>query len=284
MNDDVKEQYATSRNLAARGSFLGKYGTADWFGWVADRMAVTRSANVLDIGCGPAWFWRAQADRLPEAFRVTLVDASAGMIAEAKANLAYRMDRFGGSEFHVSDATALPFGDASFDVVLLLHVLYHVEDRRRVLDEARRVLRPGGRVFVSTNTRDNMAELHTIGARVFGGEAVDPGAARFSLDDAEHEFSELFVEVRRHDLTDIMTCADPIDAVAVLLSMPPGNAATLEQRERLAEIMRKEADRHGGSLTVTRRTGLVEAVKPIRAADSEAPGLAKVQRPLSGAG
>jgi SAM-dependent methyltransferase len=259
MNDEVQRQYGTSRNLAARGSFHGKYGTANWFEWVVDRMAISHPAGVLDVGCGPAWLWLSQANRLPKGSRLTMVDASAGMIAEAKANLARSTDLDGRTEFHVGDAASLPFADASFDVALLLHVLYHVDDRRTALEEARRVLRPGGRLFVSTNALDNVVELHAIGARVFGGDAVDPGAARFCLDDAEHELEALFADVRRYDLTDIMTCNDPEDAVAVLLSMPPGNAATPEQRERLAAIMHEEAERRGGNLTVTRRTGLVEA-------------------------
>jgi SAM-dependent methyltransferase len=218
MNDEVKKQYATPRHLATRGSFLGKYGTIDWFRWVFDLMAIPESSDVLDVGCGPAGIWLAQADRLPKTFRLMLIDASAGMIAEAKANFSGNSDRCGAAELCVGGATSLPFADASFDVVLLVHVLYHGEDRHRAFDEVRHVLRPGGRVFVSTNLRNNMAELHMIAARALGGEAVDPGAARFSLDDAEREMGALFVDVRRHDLTDIMTCTDPADAIAFLLS------------------------------------------------------------------
>ena len=261
MSDEVRQQYATSGNLAKRGSFLGKYGTVDGFGWLVDRMAIEPDAAVLDIGCGPAWLWRAQADRVPDGLRLTLVDASEGMIAEARANLAERSDRFREPAFHVANATGLPFDDGGFDAVLLLHVLYHVPDRRAALEEARRVLRPGGRVFVSTNTLDNMDELHAIGQQAYGGEAVDPGAARFSLDDAEREVSELFGNVRRHDLTDAMRCTDPDDALAVLLSMPPGNVLSPDEREHLGALLREATERDGGALRITRRTGLVESTR-----------------------
>ena len=72
------------------------------------------------------------------------MDPSAGMIGEAEANLTGQTDLVARSTFRVADAVALPFEDKSFDVVLLLHVLYHVDDRRTALEEARRVLRPGG--------------------------------------------------------------------------------------------------------------------------------------------
>lgn len=265
MNDDVRQQYATSRNLAARGSFQGKYANVNWFAWLVDRMGIEPGANILDVGCGPAWFWRNQAGRLRDGLRLALIDTSEGMIDEAKANLAAVSDRLKDASFQVADAAALPFPDGDegggFDVVLLLHVLYHVNDPRQALSEARRVLRPGGRVFVSTNALDNMDELHAIGARAYGGEAVDPGAALFSIDDAERMVGELFADVRRHDLTDVMACTDPDDAVAVLLSMPPGNAAPPEERERLARLVREAAEQAGGTLAITRRNGLVEGTK-----------------------
>lgn len=253
--DDVREQYATTRNLAARGSFQAKYATVDWFGWLADRMALVPDMDVLDVGCGPGWLWGAQAERLPHDLRVALVDSSPGMIEQAKDNLAsVRALAIMGME--VADAGALPHSSNSFDVVLLLHVLYHVGDPRAALSEAHRVLRPGGRVFVSTNTRDSMSELHKLGARAFGGEVVDPGAALFSLDDAERTVRGVFGTVERHDLTDEMTCTDPDDAVAFLLSMPPGIHVLKEQQDELAAIVHEEAERAGGVLRTVRRNGL----------------------------
>jgi ubiquinone/menaquinone biosynthesis C-methylase UbiE len=55
--------------------------------------------------------------------------------------------------FEVGDMHALPLGDASVDVALLLHVLGYSTEPVVALREAARVLRPGGRVVVATLAR-----------------------------------------------------------------------------------------------------------------------------------
>jgi len=261
MSDEVHYQYATYRNLSARGSFQGKYATVGWFGWLIDTMAFPAGSNILDIGCGPAWFWRAGAERMPPDLSITLLDSSPGMIKEAKANLS-KIEPVGDLEFHNADAVALPCANDAFDIVLLLHVLYHVSDPRKALMEAWRVLRPGGKVFVSTNALDNMNELHVLGAKTYGGSGVDPGAALFSLDSAESLVSVLFSDMRRYDLTDEMACTDPIDAARYLLSMPPGNNTSDEECKMLDRYLRNEFEHNDGVLRVSRRNGLVEGTKP----------------------
>jgi SAM-dependent methyltransferase len=52
------------------------------------------------------------------------------------------------------DAERLPFQDAGFDLVLMLEMIYYLPDRLAALREARRVLRPGGRVFICLPNRD----------------------------------------------------------------------------------------------------------------------------------
>ena len=49
-----------------------------------------------------------------------------------------------GAAMVAADITALPFGDDSFDAILCIHVLEHVDDDRAAVAELRRVLRPGG--------------------------------------------------------------------------------------------------------------------------------------------
>lgn len=56
------------------------------------------------------------------------------------------------------DIMALPYGDASFEVVICLHVLEHVPDDRRAMRELFRVLRPGGRAIVMCPIDDRRAE------------------------------------------------------------------------------------------------------------------------------
>ena len=48
-----------------------------------------------------------------------------------------------------SDAEALPFAGDSFDVVAACEMIYYVQNQKRFVSEARRVLRPGGRLFIT---------------------------------------------------------------------------------------------------------------------------------------
>jgi SAM-dependent methyltransferase len=55
-----------------------------------------------------------------------------------------------GRTFVVADATALPFAEASFEAVTMFDVIEHVVDHAKAIEEARRVLRPGGFLLVTT--------------------------------------------------------------------------------------------------------------------------------------
>ena len=55
--------------------------------------------------------------------------------------------------FEVGDMHALPFADASFDTVLLMHALTYTRDPARVFGEAARVLRPAGKLLAVTLQR-----------------------------------------------------------------------------------------------------------------------------------
>jgi len=91
--------------------------------------------RLLEIGCGEG----ANLHHLRAAGAVRFgVDFSG-----AKATFAHRV-----TDAHTvtADATRLPFADGSFDAILIRDVLHHVADIAAVLGEARRVLRPGGKL------------------------------------------------------------------------------------------------------------------------------------------
>ncbi len=70
-----RRQYGDVRKIAARARLLTCYTIADtgWFPWVAAQMPLDEGARLLDVGCGPGWFW-ASCGPLPTDLDLTLVD------------------------------------------------------------------------------------------------------------------------------------------------------------------------------------------------------------------
>lgn len=90
--------------------------------------------RLLDIGSGDRWIAGALS---PEVHYVALDYPSTGR------------DLYGASPDVFADAHSLPFADASFDALVCLEVLEHVMDPAQVLREIARVLKPGGRAWLS---------------------------------------------------------------------------------------------------------------------------------------
>jgi 2-polyprenyl-6-hydroxyphenyl methylase/3-demethylubiquinone-9 3-methyltransferase len=125
--------------------------------WVAEEIAGTLGASgraVLDIGCGGGFLANHLASR---GHRVTGLDASRDALA-----VAARHDRTGSVHYQHGDAFALPFAEASFDVVCAMDFLEHVERPERVIAEAARVLKPSGLFFFHTFNRNVLSWLIVI--------------------------------------------------------------------------------------------------------------------------
>jgi 2-polyprenyl-6-hydroxyphenyl methylase/3-demethylubiquinone-9 3-methyltransferase len=103
--------------------------------------------DVVDIGCGAgtqAMLWAAAGHR------VRALDLNRQLIAIGRERAARARIPLA---FEVGSATALPYGEASVDVVLMPELLEHVPEWERCLEEAVRVLRPGGLLYLSTTNR-----------------------------------------------------------------------------------------------------------------------------------
>ncbi|MFE4951364.1 class I SAM-dependent methyltransferase [Leifsonia sp. NPDC056665] len=97
--------------------------------------------RILDVGCGSG---PTLADLRERGAIVTGVDASAGMLEQARARLGT------GADLRMADlAEPLPFDDGTFDDVIASQVLHYLEDWGPALAELHRVVRPGGRLIVS---------------------------------------------------------------------------------------------------------------------------------------
>jgi len=145
---DVNRRY----HDGAAADYDAKWGI-DWGGVGAEQVlgkvrkalggAPPAFGRALEVGAGTGYFslHLLQAGVVREA---VCTDISPGMVATLRANAeTLGLD----VEAAVADAEALPFADASFDVVLGHAVLHHLPDLDRAFAELRRVLRPGGTVL-----------------------------------------------------------------------------------------------------------------------------------------
>jgi phosphoethanolamine N-methyltransferase len=114
-------------------------------------------ADVLDIGSGTGGAGLALANE-HGAGSVTGVDVEAYVVDVANRRAAAR-DVTESVRFLAIEPGPLPFPDASFDVVFSKDAIIHVEEKLDVYSEARRVLRPGGRLCMSDWLRGEGAAL-----------------------------------------------------------------------------------------------------------------------------
>ena len=165
---------ASSLGIAASAAlyiYATKAGKFEVWNRIFDELRLRGDETVLDMGCGRGAVLLAAAKRLPhgraigvDIWRPDQTDNSpSATLANAKLeNVADRI------ELHTADMTALPFDDNSVDVIvssLAIHNIPTHAGRRSALNEAMRVLRPGGRLAIADlwETRQHADHLRERG-------------------------------------------------------------------------------------------------------------------------
>jgi SAM-dependent methyltransferase len=122
------------------------------------RRAPGQGLRVLDVGCGSGLFLRELRAANP-AMKAVGMDASPQ--AAALAWRGYRVPAV------AADLQRAPFGEASFDLITMFHVLEHLPDPAAYLTAARRLLARGGKLVVQTPNLDCW-QYRIFGARWSG--------------------------------------------------------------------------------------------------------------------
>lgn len=100
-----------------------------------------KGASALDVGCGAGPFTWLMA---PLFKTLAGIDVKEKQIAEARETAKQKgLD----IDFRVGSAEAMPFADRSFDVVVFSNSLHHIPGMDKALEEAARVVKPGGLVY-----------------------------------------------------------------------------------------------------------------------------------------
>ena len=158
--------------IAASALYTTLRGKFQVWADVLERMGLRGDERILDLGCGRGAVLLMAAQHLTTG-RAVGVDLwrsadQSGNSAEATRRNAVAEGVADRVELHTGDMTALPFEDNSFDVVvssLAIHNISGRTGREKAINEAVRVLRPGGRLMIADikGTRHHQAQLAKIG-------------------------------------------------------------------------------------------------------------------------
>ncbi|HEY1512990.1 MAG TPA: class I SAM-dependent methyltransferase [Gaiellaceae bacterium] len=229
----VASEYADESRLRRRAAGYAGAGTReDARVPLVDAVVAAAPRRVLEVGCG--WGELAEWIARETGAEVVAIDLSPRMVELATER---------GIDATVADVQALPFADATFDVVVAAWMLYHVPDLDRGLAEIARVLRPIGTLVAATNSRLHLQELRDL---VCSG----PSTLKFSREDGEEHLGPHFATIDRIDVDGVLELADRAsveDYVSASISMSPfvGNLP--------AEIEVPFVARRGSSVFVARK-------------------------------
>jgi SAM-dependent methyltransferase len=145
MSSDYLHGYndVESKRLESQANFLEDY--------IFNDVNLNESKTLIEIGCGIGAQTEILLKRFPD-IAITAIDISEEQIQKAKENFTGIDKRV---VFECQDASHLTFKDNSFDSAFICWVLEHVNNPLEILKEAFRVLKPGGKLYVTEVHNDS---------------------------------------------------------------------------------------------------------------------------------
>jgi len=230
-----------------QGGDAGGSVAAEFADWVVDLIDPGRFSSVLDAGAGVGRFTTRVAERMKPGTSLVAVDLFAGMVDGLRS-----IDYPGEVDVHVVRANIenLPFDDASFDLIMANHVLYHVATLPIALSRLAGMLTAAG-TFLATTNADNavvpILELHRRVCRELG-ETVTPDVSSFSSENGADVLRRHFPTVDAHTFRKPPVPIEPEDLLRGyrstgryrLLSQTFSSARVDEVAQRVTDVWIRE--------------------------------------------
>jgi ubiquinone/menaquinone biosynthesis C-methylase UbiE len=124
---------------------------------MAERLELKPGSVVLDVGTGTGVFLPYLLKNIGKNGKIVALDLAEEMLAKAMAK--YSAENV---EYLHADIMDIPVYEEMFDSVVCYSSFPHFQDKHKALTEIRRVMKPGGRVFVChTSSRDHINGMHS---------------------------------------------------------------------------------------------------------------------------
>lgn len=135
-----------------------------------DEVPLANVATALDVGCGTGFPLIELAERLGKRAHVHGLDPWKAALARAAEKIAGRATP--NVTLHEGSASAMPFDDSTFDLIVSNLGVNNFDDRSAAIAECRRVAKSGATLALTTNLQGHMRELYDVFASVLEDQSL----------------------------------------------------------------------------------------------------------------
>ena len=261
MESTIKEQYNSDKNLNLRSN-LHSYNInkIDWDVWCFENMKFCKNDRVLELGCGNGKLWLKNEGKIEKDLNIILSDFSKSMIKSAKNNLKKINIDF---EYKEINAEKIPYKDETFDVIIAEHMIYFVSNIEKALEEIKRVLKPNGRLYITTNSKNTMYELNELSEKFAPNSGLSNNglSERFNLEEGEKLLKKYFNNVNLKVLEGKIILSESEPLVSYKASTIQGKSILIEKKRIEFKEFLDNYIKENKQISITTKAGIFEIIK-----------------------
>lgn len=221
--DYVRKLYSEKQQIPFRGEFLKTYSNRNRSirDILFSLMGGLEGKSVLDIGAGSGSFIKKLQDTYPYA-TYAAIDVVEHPSLKQREDITYK----------IYDGEELPSELGKFDVILMMHMLYHVSDVEAFLRQvAEKFVKEKTRIYITTKSKNTMPKIEASFQNVLNAmktdykpEAMERDEAHFSRENAfeliENSFKDIKHTIKQYDFDTQLLVDDQGDLLKYILSTP----------------------------------------------------------------